>query len=117
MLICELETFDEGHAAFNAAVIATARAAFPEDPVYFLATNVHSAAVSSQLARYRIKNVRFELLPDPPKGSQISKVWYIVSTVRSVYRLFRNLGCSQLLVCGFHRKYHRPEVVDSQNFV
>ena len=106
MLICELETFDGAHAELNAAVIATARAASPEDPVYFLAANRHSSAVSSELAQYRISNVRFEILPDPPKGGRLSKHWYIISTVRSVFRLFRKLGCSQLLICGLHQELH-----------
>jgi glycosyltransferase involved in cell wall biosynthesis len=106
MLICELGTFDGGHAELNAAVIATARAAFPEKQVCFLAANRHSSAVSSELARYRISNVRFEILPDQPKGGKVSKHWYIICTVRSVFRLFRKLGCSQLLVCGLHQELH-----------
>jgi hypothetical protein len=106
ILICELEKFDKAHAEVNAAVIATARAAFPEDPVYFLAGKGHSSAVSSELARYRIRNVRLEILPDPPKGGQVSKDWFIIRTVRSVFRLFRKSGCSQLLVCGLNQNLH-----------
>lgn len=106
LLICELASFDEAHAEFNAALIATARAAFSEDPVYFLAGNKHSFAVRRELARYRISNVRFELIPEPPKGSQIRKHWYIMHTVRAVYRRFQNLECSKLLVCGLYEELH-----------
>ena len=106
ILICELEKYDEAHAEINAAVIATARAAFPEDPVYFLAGREHSYAVGRELERYRIRNVRLEILPNPPEGLQIRKDWHIIRTLRYVFRLFRKSGCSQFLVCGLNQNLH-----------
>lgn len=106
MLICELEKFDEAHAEFNAAVIATARAALPGIPVCFLASTVHAAAVQNELKRYRIINVSFKQLPVPPKGGKIRKHWYLITTVRLVFGLFRKMKCSHLLVSGLHQKLH-----------
>ena len=102
MIMCELTSLFGDHSEINAAIIMTARAAFPEDPVYLIATHKHCEAVDEVLARYDIDKVFYEELVDKPTGSRTQ----LIRTVRSVFRLCRNHGCTRILIGGFDRRYH-----------
>lgn len=80
--MCELASLFSDHAEINAAIINTARAAFPDDPVYFIATHKQCEAVNEVLSRYEINKVFYEELPDNPTSSRVQ----LIRTVRFVFR-------------------------------
>jgi glycosyltransferase involved in cell wall biosynthesis len=100
--MCELTSLFGDHSEINAAIIATARAAFPEDPVYFIATHKHCKAVDKELTRHGVSKIFYEELPDNPTSSGIR----LICTVRSVFRSCRKHGCTRILIGGFNRRYH-----------
>ena len=102
MIICELTSFFGAHTEINASLVALARAAFPEQPVCFIAARTHLEAVEKELARYGVDGVVFETLPDNPTRGRLQ----LIRTIRSIFRACRAHRCQRILVGGFDRRFH-----------
>ena len=102
MIMCELTSLFGDHAEINASLVMTARAAFPDDPVCFIATRRQCEAVGNELTHYGVSHVFFEELPDRPASSRTQ----LIRTVRTVFRACRKHHCKRILIGGFDRRYH-----------
>lgn len=103
-MIVVMEAYWRGmsHATGNASTIRVARAAYPDEPITFLAEKTHLAAVREELAGVTgVTTVEIDVPPeDTRRYRRLPSDW---RNVRLAFAHMRNHGRSTLILCSSYR--------------
>jgi hypothetical protein len=99
IVICELGVSDGAHVPFNAGVLATIRAAFPDEAMSFLAARTHMEEVKKQLGASIGGSVSWtEILPPGSRLPYARRFCCEVKILWDVLRIFRQNSIRYLLL-------------------
>jgi len=99
IFVCELGFVDGAHVPFNAGLLATIRAAFPEEELFFFGAPSHIEELKRQLDLPLAGSVSWtEILPPNPSATYLARFFCELKIIRSLLRILSRGDRRRLLL-------------------
>src|SRR4029077_11751315 len=99
IVACEPWFSDGGHAPFNAGLLATIRAAFPDEELVFFGAGAHIEELKKQLGVSLSASISWiEIVPPDPGKAYFGRLFCEIKIIRNLLRMFRQNSRDHLLI-------------------
>ena len=89
IVACEPWFTDGGHAPFNAGLLATIRAAFPDEELFFFGASAHIDELKKQLDESLSASISWiEIVPPDPGQAYFERLFCEIKVIRNLLRTF-----------------------------
>ena len=101
IVACELWFTDGGHAPFNAGLLATIRAAFPDEELVFFGAGAHVEELKKQLGGSLSASISWiEIFPPDPERAYFGRLFCEIKIIRNLLRAFPRNSRGYLLLAS-----------------
>jgi hypothetical protein len=101
IVACESYFTDDGHAPFNAGLLATIRAAFPDEELFFFGAGAHIEELKQQLGVSLSASISWiEIVPPGPERGYFGRLLSEITILRKLFRTFPQNSRGQLLLAS-----------------
>ncbi len=98
IVACESWFTDGGHAPFNAGLLATIRAAFPDEELFFFGAGAHVEELKKQLGVSLSASISWiEIVPPDPGRAYFGRLFCEIKIIRNLLRTFPKNSRGHLL--------------------
>src|SRR5262250_2326484 len=99
IVACEPWFIDGGHVPFNAGLLATIRAAFPDEELFFFGATAHMEGLKKQLGATLSATISWtEIVPPDPRKAYFGRLFCEIKIIRNLLRTFPQHSRGHLLL-------------------